>query len=322
MAAFVLVLVSSCSQKLARIEYKGEEKYGYYQKKDSKRKSNTHSQASRIIKDYVIVEPGDTLHTIAIKHNVLYKDIADINNLKWPYKLYVGQKLVIPKARVHQVQSGESLSSIAKTYNLQLNTLIELNKLEEPYMLHVGQVIKIAHPTKPEYIDERVVGDNVRVKQLPPLKVQKRDVASSKSRKIQIIKPAGIEFSWPVNGKVVSDFGQKGSGFKNDGIYIAAKEGSSIKSVAKGTVVYSGDELSGYGNLVIVKHNNQWLSAYAHMKSASVQKGDIIKQGQQVGTVGRTGNISSPQLHFALRHKKKPVNPMKFLPRRVNILSE
>jgi murein DD-endopeptidase MepM/ murein hydrolase activator NlpD len=121
-------------------------------------------------------------------------------------------------------------------------------------------------------------------------------------------------FIWPVNGLVVSRFGPKKGGLRNDGINIGVPEGTSVYATQEGEVVYAGNELKGYGNLVIMKHPEGYLSAYAHLKDITVTKGEAIPQGGRVGYVGKTGNVLEPQLHFGLRKGKIPVDPVEYLP--------
>jgi murein DD-endopeptidase MepM/ murein hydrolase activator NlpD len=122
--------------------------------------------------------------------------------------------------------------------------------------------------------------------------------------------PAGAGFRWPAKGRVISGFG-KGGG--NDGINIALPEGTPVKAAEAGEVAYAGNELKGYGNLVLIRHPDGWVSAYAHNGELKVKRGDKIARGQTVATSGQTGNVSSPQLHFELRKGSTPVDPMPHL---------
>jgi murein DD-endopeptidase MepM/ murein hydrolase activator NlpD len=118
------------------------------------------------------------------------------------------------------------------------------------------------------------------------------------------------KFLWPVNGKVVSAFGVKDGGLHNDGINIAAPLGTPIKAAENGTVVYAGNELRGFGNLLLIRHADGWVTAYAHCEAFLVKRGDQVKRGQVVARVGQTGNVTSPQLHFELRKGSQAVDPM------------
>ena len=124
--------------------------------------------------------------------------------------------------------------------------------------------------------------------------------------------PAPAEFRWPARGHILKTFGEKG-GEKSDGINIALPEGTPIKAAENGIVAYAGNELKGYGNLVLVRHDNGFVSAYANNSELKVKKGDNVKRGQVIAASGQTGNVSSPQLHFELRKGSTPVDPMGFL---------
>ncbi len=127
--------------------------------------------------------------------------------------------------------------------------------------------------------------------------------------------PAGDgTFQWPVRGRVVSDFGSYASGQRNDGINISAPYGEPIRAAANGTVSYEGNELKSYGNLVLMRHDNGYVTAYAHADHFIVSKGDRVTRGQVIGYVGNTGDVSGPQLHFELRRgARDPINPRPLL---------
>lgn len=121
--------------------------------------------------------------------------------------------------------------------------------------------------------------------------------------------PSGASFRWPARGRIISGFKNNG----NEGINIAVPEGTPVKAAEEGTVAYAGSELKGYGNLVLVRHANGYVSAYAHNGELKVKKGDVVKRGQTIATAGQTGNVSSPQLHFEIRKGATPVDPTTYL---------
>ena len=118
---------------------------------------------------------------------------------------------------------------------------------------------------------------------------------------------------WPVRGKIISGFGPKANGLKNEGINIAVPEGTSIRAAADGVVAYSGNELKGYGNLVLIRHEDGYVTAYAHASELFVKRGDTVKRGDVIAKAGQTGSVSSPQLHFEVRKGAVALDPMKFL---------
>jgi murein DD-endopeptidase MepM/ murein hydrolase activator NlpD len=120
-------------------------------------------------------------------------------------------------------------------------------------------------------------------------------------------------FPWPVQGRVLAGYGAAANGARNDGINIAAARGTPVRSIDTGTVAYVGNEVKGYGNLVLVKHENGWISAYAHLDNPMVKVGDKVGSGQVIAKVGNTGGVAQPQLHFELRRGKNPVDPREFL---------
>lgn len=126
-------------------------------------------------------------------------------------------------------------------------------------------------------------------------------------------QPAGAQFLRPVQGEVISKFGNAADGTFNDGIKIKADKGTEVKAAADGEVVYSGNQLQGYGNMIIIKHPNGYLTAYAHLENLDIKKGTKVTQGQAIGAVGDTGNVDEPMLHFGVREGREPIDPEKFL---------
>ena len=128
-------------------------------------------------------------------------------------------------------------------------------------------------------------------------------------------EPAGSlpSFRWPVRGRIIAGFGPKPNGLQNDGINLAVPEGTPIKAAEDGVVAYAGNELKGYGNLVLVRHANGFVTAYAHASEILVKRGDTVKRGQVIAKSGQTGNVTSPQLHFEIRKGSTPVDPAQYL---------
>ncbi|WP_417670455.1 peptidoglycan DD-metalloendopeptidase family protein [Roseibium sp.] len=126
---------------------------------------------------------------------------------------------------------------------------------------------------------------------------------------------SGPNFRWPVRGRIISDFGTKPGGTRNDGVNLAVPEGTPVKAAGNGTVIYSGNELKGYGNLILVRHEDGWVSAYAHNSKLNVKRGDKVLRGDVIANAGATGSVSQPQVHFELRKGNKPVDPLRYLPK-------
>jgi len=137
----------------------------------------------------------------------------------------------------------------------------------------------------------------------PPVSTMQPSVASNSTP----------TFVWPLTGRVISDFGSESNGERNDGINIAAQPGTPIRAAASGTISYAGNELRGYGNLILIKHDDGYVTAYAHAERITVQRGDTVTKGQIIAYAGSTGDVTSPQLHFEIRHGVQPVNPRTLL---------
>jgi murein DD-endopeptidase MepM/ murein hydrolase activator NlpD len=154
----------------------------------------------------------------------------------------------------------------------------------------------------------------------PPSRPQIIDSSPTPSE-TEIANAARGRFVWPVRGEILSGFGVKGVGRRNDGLDIRAAQGTLVRSAAAGEVVYAGDQVPGFGNLVLVKHADGWVTAYAHLERVSVQMRQSITQGQEIGQVGLSGGVAEPQLHFEVRYaptpadKARPVDPSLVLPR-------
>ena len=173
----------------------------------------------------------------------------------------------------------------------------------------VAQAAPVNHWTNKPHEQEQVIA---QAPQAAPAKAAPAVVAKPTMKTAAAQPTQG--FIWPVNGKkVISGFGPKAAGKVNDGINIAADNGEPVWAAADGEVVYVGNELQGYGNMVLIKHTGSKTTTYAHLGSTTVEKYDRIKQGDIIGYVGSTGNVKEPQLHFAIRDGKDPVDPRKYL---------
>ncbi len=148
----------------------------------------------------------------------------------------------------------------------------------------------------------------------------KTEAAPEKPIEVAAVQPkadqSSAKFRWPVRGRIISDFGAKPGGGRNEGVNLAVPEGTPVKAAGDGTVIYSGNELKGYGNLVLVRHDEGYVSAYAHNSVLNVKRGDKVRRGDAVALAGATGSVNQPQVHFELRKGNKPVDPLKYLPRR------
>ena len=274
----------------------------------------------------VVVQKGDTLYSLSRKYQVPLRGMIEENSLSAPYALSIGQTLRLPKRQTHIVAKGDTLYSISKKYNVDLTSLSRLNGLEAPYTLSVGQVRWF-------FARGYEMGENApladRETMLARLDGYIRSVMTFVQEEYpgiiyawDVVNEAIVEdgsyrkskFIWPVNGTVVSNFGIVGKGRRNDGINIKAAIGTNVKAADKGIVAYAGNELKGFGNLILIKHSDGYITAYAHNQQLFVKKGQRVLRGEKIATVGSTGGVNSPQLHFEVRAGKKAVNPRKYLP--------
>ena len=130
------------------------------------------------------------------------------------------------------------------------------------------------------------------------------------------LPPSRNSFLWPIEGRVISGFGSKPGGMHNDGINIAVPVGSEVRAAQSGVVAYAGNELRGYGNLVLIRHGDGWMTAYAHNETLLVERGDEVQRGQVISRSGRTGRVSRPQSHFEIRRNGEPQDPLRLLSRK------
>ena len=178
-------------------------------------------------------------------------------------------------------------------------------------------VVAAHPPTPPSKTAQPQTVKPEKVASLPA--VQNAPVAKEESRTTETVvkaaEPSGAmpSFGWPVRGRLIAGFGSKPDGTQNDGINLAVPEGTPIKAADDGVVAYAGNELKGYGNLVLIRHTNGFVSAYAHASELMVKRGDTVKRGQVIAHAGQTGNVTSPQLHFEIRKGSTPVDPTQYL---------
>ncbi|MEL6364594.1 MAG: peptidoglycan DD-metalloendopeptidase family protein [Pseudomonadota bacterium] len=283
---------------------------------------------------YVRVEPGDTVYALSRKHGVSPGEIIAENNLRTPYALSVGQFIRIPgkiggpspaaetprvatrrvpsKSAVHTVRSGDTLYSIATRNGLTVDEVARSNGLSAPYALSVGDQLRLPGA------DGKADIPNLRFVEAPRKPATARPAAvrspppAAKPAAATAASPGGA-FDWPVRGPVLSQYGVQENGRRNDGINISAPAGTPVRAAASGVVIHRGDELEGYGKLILIKHADGWVTAYAHTDQIIVQKGDKVERGQIIAKVGASGGVARPQLHFELRKDLRPVDPQSVL---------
>ncbi len=291
---------------------------------------------------------GDTLYTISKRYNIVMRDIAYANNLRPPFILNTGQRLLLPPPQVYTVRHKDTLYSVSQIFGVSTSELASQNNLLAPYGLRAGQVLKlpsvtrytttpkiavaesvrkgggVAVPTRPvesEILNEphhKPQGAASKIKGTADVKGAPASVSHPKPKpnapvKTRAPKRSSSKFLRPVEGRIISSYGPKADGLHNDGINIKAARGTPVKAAENGVVVYAGSELKGTGNLILVRHADRWMSAYAHLDHISIKRGATIKRGQVIGTVGATGSVDTPQLHFELRRGTNAINPVKYI---------
>ena len=259
------------------------------------------------------VMPGDSLSSVASRYNVSISDLARMNNLSNNSGLRMGQMLRIPQgSRGNTIASAVDYTSTGSIGSQSTAAAISqparLTKLPES---KPRNLVRQAAANQPAQKQTRQ-----QVASLPTASDASRSVstdASSGKASQNNSANAQPQFRWPVRGRIISGFGRKADGGRNDGINLSVPSGTSVRVAESGTVIYSGDELSGYGNLVLVKHANGWVTAYAHNEKVLVSKGQQVRRGQIIAQAGNSGSVDSPQLHFELRIEGDPVDPVPYL---------
>ncbi len=278
---------------------------------------------------------GDTLWSVANAYHVDLRDMLDLNNLSAPYHVKAGQRLRIPAPLTYKTHNGDTLYRVSRMFDASTTELARLNDLRAPYSLKADQILKL--PSKHAVtapVIKTVGTEIVDFKPQAVEKIQSEELSpiqqSNTSSKPEIIKTPNKEnrevaeiakplvrdskgFLKPVSGKIISGFGTKADGLHNDGINIQATRGDPVRSAEQGIVVYAGNQIEGYGNMILIRHADGYMTAYAHMDKTLVQKGAKVKRGQSIGTVGSTGHVDKPQLHFEIRKGKDAVDPATYI---------
>ena len=240
----------------------------------------------------VVVRRGDTLYDLARRHNVSARALIARNDLGPPYELAVGQRLRLPPSRTYVVLEGDTVYGISRRFGVDMASLVRANDIAPPYTIAVGQRL-------------RVPGGAVGAAEATETAVTARTDRGAAT--------SAARFEWPLEGRVVSTFGPKPGGLHNDGINIAADRGAPVRAAEAGVVAYAGNELRGFGDLVLIRHADGWVTAYGHNEDLLVGRGDEVARGQIIGRVGVSGGVTTPQLHFEIRKGIEAVDPLEYL---------
>ena len=241
-----------------------------------------------------IVAPGETLMKLSRQYHKPLAEIAKANNIQPHTLVKIGDRIVIPGVRAQQRGQARRRRS-GRSAAARRSPRAAASTGAPPR--RAGQ--HRAQPSPPA---------TPRTNPAPPESQARQSTAATMPT-----------FRWPVRGRVITGFGPKPSGQQNDGINVAVPEGTPIKAAEDGVVAYAGNELKTYGNLVLVRHSNGYVTAYAHASEIMVKRDDPIKRGQVIAKSGQTGNVTAPQLHFEIRKGSTPVDPMPYLDKGGNI---
>ena len=306
----------------------------------------THGQAATL--NEIIVHPNDTLDKITKRFNIPKKYFIRANNLKAPYKLKPGCVLHYPP--VHVVKKDEKFEDLLKKYKLSENLLANHNDLKKPYNLKAGQILYLSRaPIKKAEIQKKLadkpkiitpvtskkIVSPTKDKSPEVKKVSTPTIIEAKTSQIKKISTPPItetktppaqkdlmtpinnnsKFCWPIAKKapILCPYGLLSEGKRNDGLNIKLPKDTPILASYDGEVVYVGDNLKNYGLLILIKHADQLHTTYAHLNKSLVKIGQKVKKGQKIALSGMSGSVDTPQLHFEIRKKSKPVNPQTYL---------
>ena len=254
----------------------------------------------------VTVREGDNVYAIAARYGVPPTSIITDNEIGPPYSIFPGQQLRVTPQRTHVVGPEDSIYTISQRYAVSQYQLAEANGLEVPFELRVGQRLILPASQDFSVLDAAPDASSITVAALAPQVVTPPSNAPRK----RFVAPTGTgPFRWPVEGEIITEFGPAARGVHNDGVNIAASEGAAVRASARGTVAFVGREIKSFGTLVLVKHDGGFITAYAHLGDVMVREGDVIEAGQQIATVGLSGKVDTPQLHFEIRKAREPVDP-------------
>jgi len=303
-----------------------------------------------------VITEGQSLYAVARLYGVTVRDLIHTNQLAPPYKLALGQRLVVPAAlspapapvapqvvptqvATHVVISDDTVFSIARRYKVDMAALVRLNAISASYRISPGQRLLLPGQAGAAAATTALAGlpaaNTMKLSsaaatatpaQQPVAQASLAAWTQSSQSSVAMVPPpevtgpipkapprAGDKFLWPVDGKLLLKYGPKPGGLHNDGINIAAPRGSPVRAADNGVVAYVGNELRGFGNLILVKHAGGWVTAYAHTQDFMVRRGQVVTRGQPIARIGSSGNVATPQLHFEIRKGTRSVNPTQYL---------
>lgn len=275
-----------------------------------------------------VVEAGETLYAVSRRYNVDTRSLALLNAIARPFTVWPGDELLLPPLARDQAREparpalappppASLVVAEAKPLQQQASTPAAVkpptsrppvtNPPGRALPSQDGPISLTATVATTAAVGPKPLPKAPAIVAPPPPPPPAQQAKSTPST-------ASGEFIWPVSGRVLKGYGPGSDGSRNDGINIAAAKGAELRASAGGEVVYAGNELAGFGNLILIRHPGGWVTAYAHCDTMAVSEGDLVRQGQVIAKAGSTGNAGAPQVHFELRKGKEPVDPTRHLP--------
>ena len=236
---------------------------------------------------YITVDDNQTIYDVANTYNILPQEIIRANKLKPPFDLSKGQQIYLPYPSMHKVKQNQNIYDISLIYAVSQSDIVELNGLRKPYKLIPDVELKI--PLNKDYSVIGLINKTKIFKQSKTLPISR----------------INQKFLFPVNGKMIKDFGPFDNGNQhNDGVDILVSTDQSIKASMSGKVAFVGSNLKSFGKMILIKHDSQFVTAYARINEFNVMEGDLVKKGQVIGKIYKNNSI-----HFQIRKSRNPVNP-------------
>lgn len=285
-----------------------------------------------------IVLPGDTLSEIAIRFDTTSRHLAEINGLSSADYIVAGQVLKLDGVRpperrrptpsvtppatpratdpdIYVVRRGDNLSMIAARHGLTIGEVVRANPRIRPSRLVVGTRLRLPAPNETRYAatTPRTPPGVTQVARDVPVSETPQNEAPTVLVSSEPPQLSGFGFVWPVTGPIVAPYGRFPNGGRNDGINIGAAPGTAVHAAENGVVIYAGDEIKAMGRILLIRHEGDYLTTYAHLGRLHVGVGDHVERGEPIGTVGESGQVAEPQLHFQLRVGTEPLDPSRHL---------
>jgi murein DD-endopeptidase MepM/ murein hydrolase activator NlpD len=277
------------------------------------------------------VQKGDTPRGIANKFKISEKELIAANKLTRADRLQINQTLIIPIAEPEAV--APEIAETSKPSELEAPApvspdvrTVKTMTIKAPETATPGEAAPAPTQSASDgkakdgkstiAASDEVIGGgapSTSESKTPETKTASAMASSSTEQLPQPDPMSGNSFRWPVQGRIISEFGTKPDGGHNDGIDLAVPQGTSVKAAENGVGAYAGDELKPYGNLILIRHSNNWVSAYAHNEELMVKRGDKVRRGQVIAKAGKTGTASQPLVHFELRKGSRPIDPTKYM---------